>query len=175
LYFPTLSAMKAFQIDEFVIQKLDVWLGTRRKAVWKFLNPIQFSLDSDIDEETAIHLFAVCTDQRIHVLQQRYSVECPCCNRELGLFELPAQIPQTIYCVACDEDVKVTEDYITIWFKLIEKPAEQPYKQLAAASIRRGEALGKDYSLRPERLQRSSSDMARRLVTGINERFRSTT
>lgn len=143
MYFPILNTLTRYRIDDFISNKLDVWLGTRRRAVRKFLSPIQFSLDSEIDEDTAISLFVICTGRDIGLLKQRYSIECPHCNRLMNSFSLPSDIPSEIYCIECDRTYSVTKDMITIWFELIQSPAVQVYQRVAAAAVSASEDPGK--------------------------------
>ncbi|MFD2663353.1 hypothetical protein [Paenibacillus thailandensis] len=173
MYFPTLSTMSRFQIDEFLYNKLDIWLGTRRKAVRNFLSPIQFSLDCEIDQETSISLFVICTEKDINLLKQRYVVECPCCQRLLGEYLAPADIPFIIDCPECGKNIKVNRDMIVIWFKLTQEPLTQPYQINIDMSLMVRESVGKDISLRPEHIEASENPMVRRLFSGYNERLRS--
>ncbi|WP_424660313.1 hypothetical protein [Desulfofundulus sp.] len=112
--------MKHRQVDESLCGRLDTWLGTRRPAVRKHLSPLQFSLDSGIDEETATHLFALCTD--IGLLRTRYTVECPGCSSILGNYYSPGEIPESMYCPECGSNVLVGSGDVAVWFELLREP-----------------------------------------------------
>lgn len=172
MYFPTLNTLKTYhRIDSFIVQKLDSWLGTRRQAVRKFLNPIQFSIDTDIDEDFSILLFANCTNPNIGVLMQRYVVECSCCNRLIGVYSSPSLVPHNAYCIECNENIHISFNDITIWFELVKIPERLP-EQLDMVNLPpAGDASGKAEGLRPSRLQQLP--MARRLLEGFDERIRS--
>ena len=71
MYFQDLSIMKNYQINDYLIKKLDVWMGTRRRATWRFLNPIQFSIDCSIDLDTALMMFSLCTTKEFKLLKQK--------------------------------------------------------------------------------------------------------
>jgi len=144
LYFPILSIMSRYQIDNYLSSKLDVWLGTRRRAVKYFLSPLQFSLDCGIDEDTSISLFVICTMQDIRLLKEIYVVECESCNnRILGTFSQPSDIPDELYCGECDMSIKVTKNNLVIWFKLLSEPQEQPYNDYASDLERTRNPVGK--------------------------------
>ncbi|TYS18483.1 hypothetical protein FZC78_02790 [Rossellomorea vietnamensis] len=171
MYFPTLNILKNYhQIDNFVISKLDSWLGTRRQAVRKFLTPLQFSIDTDIDEEYSISLFAICTDPKIKVLQEKYIVECPHDNTILGVYTSAHEVPHRILCNECNQYIDVSLNNLVIWFELIQSP--QLPQQNGKKDISRGNDIrGKAGGLRPARIKKTPT--ARRLLDGLDERIRS--
>jgi hypothetical protein len=172
MYFPTLNTLKNYHhIDTFIIRMLDTWLGTRRQAIKKFLDPIQFSIDTDIDEELSISLFADCTHPKINVLKKRYTVECPQCGKVLGVYFNPNEVPITIFCNECNHNYPVTFDNIIIWFELIKLPEQSQDVSPKRTLIKEGTQLGKSDGLRPSRITNPS--MARRLLDGLDERIRS--
>ncbi|AEG14534.1 hypothetical protein Desku_0935 [Desulfofundulus kuznetsovii DSM 6115] len=126
MYFPILRTISRYKIDDLLYKKLDVWLGTRRKATRNFLSPLQFSIDSGIDEDTAMLLFAICTQPDINLLKVRYMVECPYCYRKLAIFNNPMEIPEQVYCPEDEADIPVKKDNIVIWFELLSEPQDQP-------------------------------------------------
>lgn len=147
MYFPILSTMSRYQIDSFLMNKLDIWLGTRRKAVRKYLSPLQFSLDCEIDEDISISLFSICTMQEISLLDEYYVVECENCNnRILGTFTQVSDIPNEIYCGECDRNIEVTKYNLLIWFKLLKEPQEQPYNEYSRGLIKKVNSLGRTFA-----------------------------
>ncbi|MBZ8120541.1 MULTISPECIES: hypothetical protein [Bacillus cereus group] len=171
MYFPTLDTMKDLKIDDFLIKKLDTWLGTRRKATRKHLCPLQFSIDTDIDEDTSIELFAICTDKEIKILREKYIITCPnCCDKILNVYYTPEQIPDIIYCNECDRTIRVREEMITIWFELMLIPNPSPISNASGSTTTTNSGNGGGLSA--ERLRQTKSPMALRLATCFNERFR---
>ncbi|PHB61124.1 hypothetical protein [Bacillus wiedmannii] len=171
MYFPTLDTMKNLEIDNFLIKKLDTWLGTRRKATRKHLSPLQFSIDTDIDEDTSIELFAVCTDNEIKVLREKYIVTCPnCCDKIIDVYYTPEEIPDIINCYECNRSIRVREEMITIWFELMRIPNPSPISNVSSPTS--NTTSGNGGGLSAERLRQTKSPMALRLTTSFNERFR---
>lgn len=172
MYFPTLDIMKHYQIDEILIKKLDLWLGTRRKATKKYLSPLQFSIDCDIDEETSMGLFVLCIENAVHLLKQRYTIECRC-GRIIGDYESVIEIPMSYHCIECNREYETTMDMIVIWFELLVDSQAQPLNLLAQELLTSGGTMGNGYSLRLDKVNQSSNDSVRRLLNGLNERIRS--
>lgn len=173
MYFPTLNTLKDYQIDgvkvdDFFIKKLDIWFGTRRKAIKRFLSPLSFSQDTGIDEDISIDLFILSTEKNVKLLKQRYVIECPSCNSLLGSYDFPNEIPDSIFCSECNSNVSITEDMVIIWFELLMNPL--PPKE--PTSVVGGGVSGKGPGLRPVNLTNSKSNAARRFALGLNERFR---
>lgn len=175
MYFPTLSTMKRYKVDDFLIKKLDIWLGTRRKAIRKFLSPLQFSIDTDIQEDVSIDLFFFSTENHVDVLKQRIVVNCPNCDRILGVYENPNDVPTHTTCIECNPEenmpIDIDEDMITIWFELTKSALPQNFEGSSSAGQGGGEGNG--LGLRPKDLIKSRSPMARRYLAGLDERFRS--
>ena len=132
MYFPILNTMRNHGFEELIVNKLDDWLGTRRVAIRKFLNPLQFSIDTDIDSEKALSAFAVCTNNDIGLLQAKYRVECPQCDQPVRTCYAPKEIPMFIKCKNCDRQYRVDENCITIWFELLKPPQSPAYHHYAA-------------------------------------------
>lgn len=143
MFFPTLGNLKMYKIDDTLITQLDAWLGTRRKAVVDFLNPLQFSIDSQIDEQYAIYLFVMCTKPKIEVLKVKYILECPVCDKIQQVYFNPLEIPDKFSCLECGSLVKVHEDYINIWFELIKKPQDVPMSPEIIEATKEVYSLGK--------------------------------
>jgi hypothetical protein len=119
--------MKGYSIDEILFKKLDCWLGTRRLATRKFLNPLNFSIDTGIDAEVAMYIFALCTQTNINILKVKYVVECRNCNHICGKYYSTGDIPRKISCSDCGISIDVNEDDIKIWFELIQEPEAHPF------------------------------------------------
>lgn len=168
MYFPKLNALKTYHFDDLMINQLDSWLGTRRVAVRKYLSPIQFSYQTGVREDAAIHMFALCVQPDIALLQARYVVECHACeSRVVEVFESKTDIPQEVYCGECDRTFKVTSDDIVIWFKLLEEPTLPDYLTPGNGT---GERLGKASSLRDTDAANSAEEVVRRLSVTFEQR-----
>lgn len=169
MFFPILIAMRNYQINEVLYNKLDAWLGTRRQSTKNFLSPMQFSIDSGIVEEDALNLFALCTQPDINLLAIRCMVECPVCDHRLGTYIIHDEVPETFHCIECETDTKYSNTEISFWFSLLKEPIAQPYHM-----FRTEEAVFsvKQYRLRTEDLQQSPDPFVRGLLNGWNERSR---
>lgn len=161
--------MRNYRINEVLFNKLDAWLGTRRQATKKFLNPYQFSIDSGINEEDALNLFALCTQSEIDLLAMRCMVECPICGHRLGTYGIKDKVPESFCCEECTSVLKESDTEKSFWFSLLKEPEIQPYQMFQTE-----EAVfaGKQYRLRREDLQQSSDPLVRGLLDGWNERSR---
>jgi hypothetical protein len=125
MFYPILSTLEQHQVDRLVISQLDSWLGTRRKAVWHALNPLQFSIDSGIDEELALYVFALCTEAEFGLLRVKYVLECPVCDRNIKTYYSASDIPQFFTCLECGTHIeKIDEEWISIWFELLKPTTE---------------------------------------------------
>lgn len=132
-----------YKIDDILINQLDVWLGTRRKAVVDSLNPLQFCIDCGVDEQQAIYIFALCTQPLIGVLKVKYILECPGCDRVENVFYNPREIPGAFTCLECGSQVTIHEDYIHIWFELIKQPQDMPISEEIIGVAKGVYSLGK--------------------------------
>lgn len=170
MYYPRLDNLNRHNIDSFLIQKIDIWLATRRFATYNYLSPLQFSLDFGINQEIAIKLFLLCTLPEINLLRERYVVRTPCCERNIVSVYGQEQIPQKMRCEEHGMEKEVNIDDIVIWFELLSEPATQPLKDIHITS--RG-ILGKEHGLRPQMIRQSKDPTVRRLFDSLDERFRS--
>jgi len=143
MFFPTLNGLKMYKIDDISISKLDGWLGTRRKAVIDSLNPLQFSVDTGIDEQYSIYIFALSTQIGIAVLKARYVIECPLCDTVYKVVYDLEDIPKCFVCNECGSNLKNHEDYVTIWFELIIEPQEIIISEDVLDVVRTVSPLGK--------------------------------
>lgn len=116
MYFPTLSNL---QESDMYRKALDEWLGSRRAAVRKHLSPLQFAVDTDIDEGKAINLFFECTQPDVGLLKVYFVVECPYCNAILGVYDEYVKIPSSIICDECGGEVETDDDHVIVWFELL--------------------------------------------------------
>lgn len=168
MYFPKLSILKDYRFDDLMIDQLDSWLGTRRIAVRKYLSPIQFSYQTGIREDAAIHMFALCVQPNIALLKPRYLVECKKCEyRIVEVFESAIDVPQKLYCGECDRTFDVSSDDIIIWFQLLEEPATPEYLNTNGKA---GDYLGKSMGLRNTVAANSPEDVVRRLSVTYEQR-----
>ncbi|MCG7435530.1 hypothetical protein [Lysinibacillus fusiformis] len=125
MYFPVLEDLK--KVNKLEVDLLDWWVGTRKKNTWNYLNPLQFSVDCGVSEETAFNLFAECTLQEdVKLFEVRTILRCPQCNkvitREIGKFNMENGFPNN--CSECHEliDYEVFKDDIEIYFSLLISP-----------------------------------------------------
>lgn len=76
--------MKKAKFPPQSIELFDWWLGTRRKNTIKSLNPLQFSLDCEIDIRHALSIFSHCVyDKDIKLLKQKAKINCPSCSHRI--------------------------------------------------------------------------------------------
>jgi hypothetical protein len=121
-------------------------LATRRPLTIGFLSPLQFSLDTGIDQETALALFAYCTQPDIMVLRVKYCVTCNRCDHVNGCYYRRNEIPTKITCLGCEREENFDEDMIRIWFELIQEPIGQPLEPIPVMEYFEGKSIA---SVRP--------------------------
>lgn len=126
MYFPVLEDLK--RVNKIEIDLLDWWVGTRKKNTWKYLNPLQFSVDCGISDETALNLFVECTLQEdVKLFEVRTLLRCPQCrtviSKENGTFNIENKFPNK--CSDCREsiDYELLKDDIEIYFSLLVPPS----------------------------------------------------
>ena len=84
MYYPCLENLRRAKFPNQSIELLDWWLGTRRQNTKKSINPLQFSLDCEIDIEHTLRLFSKCTyDPQIKLFKKRYVTYCPYCDHRI--------------------------------------------------------------------------------------------
>lgn len=174
MYFPILDIMKRYRIDEAVYRKFDSWLAIRRESTRKFLNPLQFAIDTGLDTELALYVFALSTKPEIGILRVRYSVECASCNRKLGAYYLYQEVPLETNCLECGCSNKSPNKDVVVWFELLQKPEKNlinsKMKQVIHDVV---DPLGKAPSLRALDLENSPNTVVRGLMDRLDERCRS--
>lgn len=122
MYFQDLDHLKKFNRHD--VLELDHWIATRRKNTWKYLNPLQFSLDKNINESIALDLFLACTLD-INLFEVRTIARCPECSTVL-FKKAGYNILNTkdIYCPECYTFIPkdFLDDEIEIYFSLLKEP-----------------------------------------------------
>lgn len=112
--------MRTQRIDQMIVDQLDSWLGIRRRATWKTLDPLQFSIDSGIDEDLALYLFVLCA--KINLLKIQYVISCPFCENNLQVYNFSTDIPKEITCEECNLKQIIDEENIIVYFELLIPP-----------------------------------------------------
>ena len=169
MYFPVLENMSEYQVEDYVISKLDSWLGTRRPAIRKFLNPLHFAIDTGIDEQASLNLFAICTRPEFKVLELRCECECPQCDDILGSFK-SYEVPSSIFCEACEQEIDVDLERIVFWFSLIKQPQAQPKPYIKYNTETEMISSGKHSGLQQKDFQESAYPLVRGLMDNWNQR-----
>lgn len=121
MFYPILEKLKNDVVDDISIQSLDSWLGSRRRFTYESLNPLQFSIDSNVDEELAMLMFSLCVKENIKLLNVRYEVVCPICDTSLYTTYNRNDIQQYYICDDCKNKIE-SIDNVQIWFELLEDP-----------------------------------------------------
>lgn len=105
---------------------LQWWLATRKRNTWNYLNPLQYSIDCNVNIETAISLFFVCSfHEDVKTFNVRTISRCPNCEtvvaKERDSIVL-VNLPQ--FCDECGVqlDGKFLKDDSEIFFSLIVDP-----------------------------------------------------
>lgn len=127
MYYPNLMNMKKNRVyRNRDIEIFDEWLARIPYRNRHNLNYLQFSLDEDINEEIALHLFLDATNDRINILEIYYNVVSDDRMDSLGLYSYKREIPEEIYYPEKNEMMKVKDSNIEVKFKLIAFPASTP-------------------------------------------------
>lgn len=175
MYFPILNDMKKYHVDEGVLKKFDSWLSSRRSATRKHLNPLQFAIDYDIEDEISIDLFAKCTSQEIGLLKVRYVVQCSVCQKILRASnDLPSEKDE-FQCPDCFNENKFFYDDILIYFELLQEPAFVEDDTFIDGKKTMVSIVGKAQGLRISQVRTSSSPAVRGLISRYEERFKCAT
>ena len=84
MFYPCLNNLKKAKFPKQSIDLLDWWLGTRRQNTIKNINPLQFSLDCNINIEHTLKLFSYCTfSPDISLFKRKYVIYCPVCDHRI--------------------------------------------------------------------------------------------
>lgn len=125
MYFPILRNLKTkYCLNDDLVNKFDTWLGIRRPAVRNYLNPNQFALDTDIDENLAFDLFEVSTDEEFKLLSIRFVISLDDKFNSIESYKTIDEIPQTLNYD--DQLIQVTDSMVKIWFSLEKQPDHPP-------------------------------------------------
>lgn len=148
MFFPCLDNLKKGKFPKQSIEMLDWWLGTRRQNTLNSLNPLQFSLDCEIDVQHSLKLFSHCVfDTEIKLLSRKYIVYCPSCSHKV--FKSDNLISEMDYlCNNCGTKItaNVLPDYTELTFELLKaaQPIESNYPDVPPTGV----SMGKAQSLR---------------------------
>lgn len=125
MYFPILKNLEnKYNLNSDLINKLDTWLGIRRPATRKYLNPNQFALDTDIDENLAYDLFDLSTDTEFNILSMRFVILIDDNLDSQETYNDVENIPKQIEIN--NQFIEVTDSMVRIWFSLEKTPAFPP-------------------------------------------------
>jgi Family of unknown function (DUF5939) len=163
MFFPPLSNLRKRQISEYEVDILDWWLGTRKKTTLKYLNPLQFSIDCNIDVEHAIKLFSYCTlEDSIDIFEIRYVSRCPNCKTVLkkqeGYFTLSKN---TLTCPECGlkTEAKVLKDEVEVYFSLTVSASEFGNRERKPVGVPVGKAESLQGSMIKSTINNSNTDL----------------
>lgn len=124
MFFPCLEDLKSVKYPEQTIELFDWWLGSRKKNSLRTLNPLQFSLDSGIDNSIALSLFSHCVyDRKINLFKIRVVYYCPICNHRM--ISGKEEVQETfLICRNCESAIseEILKERLEIYFELIKQP-----------------------------------------------------
>lgn len=126
MFFPCLSNLKRAKFPEQSIKLLDWWLGTRRQNTRKYINPLQFSIDCNIDIEHTLKLFSHSTyDPQIQLLRQKYVYYCPYCAHRVST-NFKENEESILRCNNCEKPIstETLKDSTEIFFELLKAPKD---------------------------------------------------
>ncbi|WP_057000224.1 hypothetical protein [Carnobacterium maltaromaticum] len=124
MYFPSLMNIKTRRYDNGEIDKLDKWLIALSAKKRKYLNPLQFAQDSGVRQDVAIKLFEEAS--KTGTLKSIYQVMDVDRIETIEVFYSKEEIPKEIYSNILEDEIKIVNENILVWFKLTEKPISQP-------------------------------------------------
>ncbi|MGG0188246.1 hypothetical protein [Bacillus rhizoplanae] len=146
MFFPCLESLKKAKFPEQSVEMLDWWLGTRRQNTLNSLNPLQFSLDCEIDIQHALKLFSHCVfDSEIELLRRKYTVYCPNCSHKV--FKSDDRIvAENLICPNCCTKIvaNILPDSTELTFELLKaaKVIESDSPDFSMRVANRGKAQG---------------------------------
>jgi predicted RNA-binding Zn-ribbon protein involved in translation (DUF1610 family) len=167
MFFPCLENLRKAKFPQQSIDLFDWWLGTRRQNTLHNLNPLQFSLDCNLDLQHSLKIFSHCVfDPEIALLSRNLSVVCPNCGKTIQKTKESID-KKRLKCTNCGTVVSETllSDCTIISFELLKLP-ERPLEGHPLETIPNGVFRGNAPSLRVSDLQKNSEgdDDIRRLI-----------
>lgn len=122
MLFPVLNKLRTTYPD-YVIDNFDKWLGTRRLATLNTLSPLQFSIDTEIEDEIAISIFFRCCEPDCLLLKASWHLECPLCGATLLVTDTYSTIDTNEYfCEDCSSSGPIFDENIIVWFSRLQEP-----------------------------------------------------
>ena len=115
MHFPVLNNLNA---SDLIKDKMDVWFASRREAVKRSLTTLQFAIDMEVDEDSAVELFDQCV--AIGLLEKYYVLECSQCQEIIGIYNNPDEIPEQYHCEDCGT-IGTSRGHIAEFYKLISE------------------------------------------------------
>ncbi|MCC6082750.1 hypothetical protein [Bacillus thuringiensis] len=154
MFFPCLDNLKKVKFPKQSVELFDWWLGTRRQNTLSSLNPLQFSLDCEIDIQHSLKLFSHCVfDPEIELLRRKYTVYCPSCSHKV--FKSDERIAQKeVICQNCGTKItaNLLPDSTELTFELLK--AAQAIESESLDFQPRGGSGGKAQGLRVSDMDR---------------------
>lgn len=124
MYFQNLKNIRKRRYDNGEIDKLDKWLIGLSPKKKKRINPLQFAHDSQVRQDIAIKLFEDAS--KIGTLKTVYQVMDVDRVETIEIYYSKEDIPEEIYSNILEDEMKIFNENILVWFRLIEKPTSQP-------------------------------------------------
>ncbi|PIC65379.1 hypothetical protein CSV79_01800 [Sporosarcina sp. P13] len=121
-----LENLNNYRFSKQDIDMLIWWIQTRKRNTWNYLNPLQYSVDCNINIETAIELFLTCTHYSdVKVFDVRSIAKCPNCDSIISTEEnciMITDLPKN--CNECGLHIQpdFMDNFTDIIFKLIVDP-----------------------------------------------------
>lgn len=172
MFFPDLLNLRKRQVSKHDIDILDWWLGTRKANTRKYLNPLQFSIDCNIDLSHALKLFTICTlDSSVNLLSVRYVVRCPICTDLLDKQEKFLDLSKLSEkrCGNCGAQLKasILSDITEVYFTLLKTKEENKTSEI---KLPVGVGMGKPGSLQGSNIKKiiNQDDDLGRLFSCLN-------
>lgn len=105
---------------------LQWWLGTRKRNTWKYLNPLQYSIDCNINIDTALNIFFTCAHYGdVKTFAVRTISRCPNCEsivaKEFNTIALN-NLPEFCEECGCFLEAKFVKNDSEVYFSLIVDP-----------------------------------------------------
>lgn len=136
-----LKGLNNYRFSQQDIDMLQWWIQTRKRNTWNYLNPLQYSLDCNINIETAIELFLTCTHYPdVKVFDVRSISKCPNCESTISSEEdciVITEYPNN--CNECGLPIQsdLMDDFTEIVFKLIVDPIPPEFTPIPPIGVNR--------------------------------------